>query len=86
MIVFGVPAVVLLPLHATPDDQPPPFTAARLLTEWSSDWWVAVGIAAPMTLLGGYLGARVARRVDDRVLRWGVVTFGLVVSGVLAVT
>ena len=58
-----VPAVVL-PLHATPDDQPPPFTAARLLTEWSSDWRVAVGIAVPGVL---YVAGLVAlRRRGDR--------------------
>lgn len=48
--------------------------------------WEAVAIAAPMTLVGGYLGARVARRVDDRLLRGGVVVFGLVVAVVLALT
>lgn len=47
--------------------------------------WVAVAIAAPATLLGGYLGARAARRIDDRLLRWGVVTFAVIVAVVLAV-
>ena len=62
--VFGVSAVVLLPLHATPEDQPPPFTAARLLTEWSSDWWVVLGIAVPGVL---YVAGLVAlRRRGDR--------------------
>jgi putative copper resistance protein D len=48
--VFGRLAVGLLPLHATPEDQPPPLTAVRLLTEWSSDWWVLVGLAVPGAL------------------------------------
>lgn len=48
--------------------------------------WEAVAIAAPMTLIGGLLGARVARRVDERVLRGGVVFFGLAVAVVLAAT
>jgi cytochrome c oxidase assembly factor CtaG len=61
--VFRVPAVVLLPLHATPDDQPPPFTALRLVTEWSNDWWVALGLAVPGALyVAGLLTLR--RRGD----------------------
>jgi len=46
--------------------------------------WVAVAAAAPATLLGGYLGARVARRIDEVVLRWCVVVFGLAVAAYLA--
>jgi uncharacterized membrane protein YfcA len=42
--------------------------------------WVAVGIVAPAALAGGFLGARVARRLNDRVLRWAVVVFGIVVA------
>ena len=64
MDVFGAAGVVLLPLHATPDDQPPPFTAVRLLTEWSSDWWVALGIAVPGRALRGR--ALALRRRGDR--------------------
>ena len=48
--------------------------------------WVAVAIAAPAALLGGYLGARGARRVDDQVLRTGIVVFAIGVAIVLAVT
>ncbi|MGI8755431.1 MAG: sulfite exporter TauE/SafE family protein [Acidimicrobiales bacterium] len=47
--------------------------------------WVAVAVAAPATLVGGYLGARMARRINDRVLRWCVVVFGLGVATYLAV-
>lgn len=45
--------------------------------------WVAVAILAPITLLGGFLGARVARKVPDRALRPAVVVFGIVVAVVL---
>ena len=60
----GALAVVLLPLHATPEDQPPPFTAMRLLTEWSSDWWVALGIAVPGVLY--VAGLLTLRKRGDR--------------------
>ena len=46
--------------------------------------WVAVAVAAPCALVGGYLGAHVARRVDERVLRWGVVVFSFGVAAYLA--
>lgn len=42
--------------------------------------WRYVAIAAPTTLLGGFLGARVAQRLDEKVLRAAVVTFGVAVS------
>lgn len=42
--------------------------------------WIFVAVAAPSTLVGGYLGARVATRLDERVLRIAVVTFGVAVS------
>ncbi|MCW2713812.1 MAG: permease [Frankiales bacterium] len=42
--------------------------------------WAAVGIVAPAALLGGYLGARLARRLDPGRLRAVVVVFGLVVG------
>ena len=47
--------------------------------------WGAVAIAAPAALVGGYVGARVARRVDEALLRWGVVAFAVVAAGYLAV-
>jgi putative copper resistance protein D len=53
----------LLPLHATPRDQPRPLTALRLLTEWTADWWLALGILVLAVLY--VLGlARLARRGD----------------------
>jgi uncharacterized protein len=45
--------------------------------------WVAVAVVAPASLLGGFGGARIARRLDDRVLRWCVVAFGVVVAVLL---
>jgi uncharacterized protein len=48
--------------------------------------WTAVAIVAPTTLVGGYLGARVARRLPEDVLRWCVVLLGLAVGVYLLVT
>jgi uncharacterized protein len=45
--------------------------------------WAGVAIVAPAALVGGYLGARVARRMPDQVLRWCVVAFGIVVAVLL---
>lgn len=47
--------------------------------------WLAVAVAAPTALIGGYVGAKLARRLNDRVLRWCVVVFGVVVAVYLAV-
>jgi len=46
--------------------------------------WDAVAVMATASLLGGYLGARVARRLSPTVLRIVVVTFGVAVAAVLA--
>lgn len=45
--------------------------------------WVGVAVVAPAALVGGYLGARVARRMPDQVLRWCVVVFGITVAVLL---
>jgi Predicted permeases len=45
--------------------------------------WIGVAVVAPATLVGGLLGARVARRLNDRVLRACVVVFGVVVAAYL---
>lgn len=42
--------------------------------------WSTVAVAAPTALVGGLVGARLARRLDERLLRALVVAFGLVVS------
>ena len=47
--------------------------------------WAAVAIVAPASLAGGYLGARLARRLPAPVLRALIVTFGLVVGTYLLV-
>jgi uncharacterized membrane protein YfcA len=47
--------------------------------------WAAVGLLAPSTLVGGYLGARLARRLPENVLRAAVVLLGLAVGVYLLV-
>lgn len=42
--------------------------------------WAVVAVAAPASLVGGYLGARAARRLPARGLRLTVVAFGIVVG------
>jgi uncharacterized protein len=42
--------------------------------------WVVVAVAAPASLIGGFLGARVATRIPSTPLRVLIVTFGLLVS------
>ena len=39
--------------------------------------WTAVGIVAPADLIGGEVGARLAQKVSDRVLRVGIVAYGV---------
>ncbi|MBW0092909.1 sulfite exporter TauE/SafE family protein [Pseudonocardia sp. KRD-184] len=48
--------------------------------------WLAVALLAPTTLIGGFLGARVAQRLPENVLRWAVVLLGLGVGIALLVT
>jgi uncharacterized membrane protein YfcA len=45
--------------------------------------WEAVLVVATTSLAGGYLGARVARRIPSAVLRAGVVIYGVVVAVIL---
>ena len=47
--------------------------------------WDAVLVIALASLAGGYLGARVARRLPATLLRAGVVTYGVVVAVILLV-
>ena len=42
--------------------------------------WVAVAITAPAALLGGVLGAKVARKIRDDVLRWIVIVLSVGVA------
>ena len=45
--------------------------------------WGAVLVVAPATVVGGYVGARLARRLPARVLKALIVTFGTVVGLIL---
>ncbi|NUT34025.1 MAG: sulfite exporter TauE/SafE family protein [Hamadaea sp.] len=47
--------------------------------------WRAVLLLAPATIAGGYAGARIARRVPQRILRTGIVTYAVVVATALFV-
>lgn len=47
--------------------------------------WAAVAVIAPATVVGGYLGAKVARRLPAKVLRVVIVTFGISVGAYLFV-
>jgi uncharacterized membrane protein YfcA len=47
--------------------------------------WAAVALLAPTALVGGYLGARLARRLPARALRVVIVVFGLAVGTILLV-
>lgn len=42
--------------------------------------WTSVAIVAPASLLGGYVGGRLARRLSPDVLRTTIVVFGVVVA------
>lgn len=42
--------------------------------------WLAVAVVAPAALAGGYVGARLARRLSPQALRSTVVVFGIVVA------
>lgn len=47
--------------------------------------WRAVLLLAPATIVGGYAGARIARRVPQRMLKAGIVTYAVGVAAVLFV-
>ena len=42
--------------------------------------WPSVAVLAPATLVGGAIGSRVARRLNDDVLRWSVIVLGVGVA------
>jgi uncharacterized membrane protein YfcA len=48
--------------------------------------WLAVALLAPTTLVGGFLGAKLARRLPENVLRWSVVVLGFAVGLYLLLT
>jgi len=47
--------------------------------------WAVVAAVGPATLLGGFLGAKVAQRLNDQWLRWSVVVLGIAVGSYLLV-
>ncbi|GAA2522485.1 sulfite exporter TauE/SafE family protein [Winogradskya humida] len=47
--------------------------------------WAVVAVLAPATIIGGFVGAKVARRLPAPVLRWLIITFGTVVGIILLV-
>ncbi len=42
--------------------------------------WLAVALLAPTTLVGGFLGGKIAVRLPENVLRWSVVVLGVAVG------
>jgi uncharacterized membrane protein YfcA len=48
-------------------------------------WWIVL-IMAPLSLLGGWAGSHLSRRVDPGILRWCIGIYGIGCSIVLAVT
>ncbi|TCB97242.1 sulfite exporter TauE/SafE family protein [Micromonospora zingiberis] len=47
--------------------------------------WAATAVLVPATMIGGYVGARLARRLPPRVLRTVIITFGTAVGVALLV-
>ena len=47
--------------------------------------WIAALFMATGALLGGYAGARVAQRIPERAMRWGIATFGIIVAIIMMV-
>ena len=56
---------LLLPLHADPENQPPPLTPDRLLSAWTFEPWV---VASLVVMVGLYLWG--VRRLAARAVRW----------------
>jgi uncharacterized protein len=45
--------------------------------------WFAVALLAPATIVGGYAGARIARRIPQKILRGAIVAYAVAVAVVL---
>lgn len=54
------------------------FFATQGLIVWNIGLWMAMG-----AIIGGYLAARLSKRINQNVLRWTVISIGLIVSVVL---
>jgi uncharacterized membrane protein YfcA len=48
--------------------------------------WAAVAVLTPATIVGGYVGARLARRLPSEALRWTIVFFATTVAVILFLT
>ena len=48
--------------------------------------WAVVAVLIPATITGGYVGARIARRLPSEALRWTIVVFATVVAAILFLT
>ncbi|WP_203699190.1 sulfite exporter TauE/SafE family protein [Catellatospora coxensis] len=59
--------------------------ATTMYTLFGPVYWPAVAVLVPATLLGGFVGARVGRRLPAGTLRAVIVAFGVTVAGVLFV-
>ncbi|MEU9507966.1 sulfite exporter TauE/SafE family protein [Micromonospora sp. NPDC048170] len=59
------------------------FVAVVLFVFFGTVDWAAVGLLAPATVVGGYAGARLLRRLPGGLLRAVVVTFGVLFGLVL---
>lgn len=59
--------------------------AALIFSVFGPVQWLAVAVVAPAGLLGGYLGASVARHLPAAALRWSVTAFGVTVAVILLV-
>jgi hypothetical protein len=57
--------------------------ASVLFIIFSTLSWSVVGLIAPGSIIGGQLGARIGRRLPAAVLRWVIVTVGVVVACIL---
>lgn len=47
--------------------------------------WAAVAVVSPASLIGGYAGARLARRLPQRLWRAGIVCFGVAIGVLLLI-
>jgi hypothetical protein len=60
------------------------FAAIYFVTQRMVDFRAA-GLMATGAIVGGFAGAQIARRIQPRIVRWGVIAIGLGLSALLAV-
>jgi uncharacterized membrane protein YfcA len=61
-------------------------TAALVFIIAGRVYWPDVAVVMPLAIIGGVVGAKLAQRMSSGLLRWAVVTVGVVASVVLLVT